>query len=666
MDVLLYLLLFSIKYYRMANIKSFILLVLLFEITSCSAQKTAVDKPAIKPIESIKLAMTPELLWQVKRVSGVSISIDGSQVIYRVSSPNVEENKFSSKLYSISINGGTPSEVSSTETIIQNKNISPDGKYKLMDKAVKINAVHGFDFHPDLQKSTAQIYTSLDYRHWDTWNDGTFNHVFYGTTNASEDNYIDILENEPYNCPQKPFGGDEDYIWNPDSKNIIYVSKKLKGTQAAQSTNTDLYQYNIETRQTNNLTESNKGYDTQPTYSVNGDLAYLSMKTDGFEADKNDIKVLYNGITTNLTAQWDESVQSYIWANDGTRLYFTAAVDGTLQLFEVDFPGKTKRMPVVQQLTKGEWDVNAILGQTGDLLVVTRVSLNRAAEIYTYHLKTQKWTQLTDVNKDLYGNVANSQTERRYVTTTDGKKMLVWVVYPPGFDKNKKYPTLLYCQGGPQSALTQFYSYRWNLHLMASQGYIVVAPNRRGMPGHGVDWNHQISKDWGGQNIQDYLSAIDDIVKEPYVDKTRLGAVGASYGGYSVFYLAGVHNKRFKTFIAHDGIFNTQSMYGTTEEMFFVNYDLGGPYWEEKNKKSYTDFNPVHHVAKWDTPIYIIQGGNDFRVPLGQGLEAYNAAQIKGIKSKFLYLPDENHWVIKPQNSLVWQREFFKWLEETL
>ncbi|MFZ1751531.1 MAG: alpha/beta fold hydrolase, partial [Saprospiraceae bacterium] len=518
----------------------------------------------------------------------------------------------------------------------------------------------------DLPKSNAQIYTTLDYRHWDAWHFGDFNHVLFGPANAPDSTYRDIMGGETYHCPQKPFGGDEDYIWSPDSKSIIYVSKKSHGTQAAQSTNTDIYQYNLATGKTLNLTESNKGYDTNPTYSSKGDMAYLSMKTDGYESDKNDLKVISNGVTTNLTSNWDESVLSYIWSNDGARIYFTAAIDGTIQIFEVDFPGLTKKLPVVQQLTKGDWDANAIIGQSGDLLVVNRVSMNRASELYTYDLKNKNWNQLTDVNKSLYEQVGKSRTERRMVMTTDQKQMLVWVVYPPDFNPSKKYPTLLYCQGGPQSALTQFYSFRWNLHLIASQGYIVVAPNRRGMPGHGVAWNEQISKDWGGQNIKDYLSAIDDVAKESYVDKSRLGAIGASYGGYSVFYLAGIHQKRFKTFIAHDGVFNTQSMYGSTEEMFFVNQDLGGPYWDEKNKKSYTDFNPITKVAQWDTPIMIIQGGKDFRIPTEQALEAFNAAQLKGIKSKLLYLPDENHWVTQPQNALVWQREFFKWLKETL
>jgi dipeptidyl aminopeptidase/acylaminoacyl peptidase len=624
------------------------------------------QKPIVAKSVETQNVMSPELMWQLGRVSPIGLSKDGKSVIYRVSTPNMDENKLSSKVYSVNINGGTSSEISDYESLINNKNISPDGKFILSDKSIKIDNVHGFDRYPDLKLSTAQVYTSLDYRHWDTWNDGHFNHVFMMATNASkDDNGVDIIKDEPFNCPTKPFGGDEDYIWHSDGNSVVYVSKKLSGTQAAQSTNTDLYQYNIKTGKTENLTESNKGYDTNPSYSQNGDLAYLSMKTDGYEADKNDIKVISKGITSNLTAHWDGTVNSFVWANDNRNIYFTAPINGTIQLFIVDFPGLTKKLPIVEQLTDGEWDITGIVGQNGNKLVLTRTSMNRAAELYTYDIETKSWSQLTDVNKKIYDTVGTSRTEKRYVTTTDGKKMLVWVVYPPNFDPTKKYPALLYCQGGPQSALTQFYSFRWNLQLMASQGYIVVAPNRRGMPGHGVEWNHQISKDWGGQNIKDYLSAIDDVSKEAFVDKSRLGAVGASYGGYSVFYLAGIHEKRFKTFIAHDGVFNTKSMYGTTEEMFFVNYDFGGPYWEGSNK-TYTDFNPINHVAKWDTPIYIIQGGKDYRVPIGQGLEAFNAAQLRGIKSKLLYLPDENHWVMKPQNSLVWQREFFQWLKETL
>ena len=359
----------------------------------------------------------------------------------------------------------------------------------------------------------------------------------------------------------------------------------------------------------------------------------------------------------------------FIWANDGKKLYFNAAVDGTIQLFEVDYPGLSKKLPTVTQLTQGDFDVADIVGQAGDKIVVARTDMNHATELYAYDTKTKQWLQLTHVNDAEYAKLKLPTYQRRYVTTTDGKKMLVWVVLPPDFDATKKYPALLYCQGGPQSAVSQFYSFRWNFQVMASQGYIVVAPNRRGMPGHGVEWNEAISKDWGGQAMKDYLSAIDDVAKEPYVDAKRLGAVGASYGGYSVFQLAGIHNGRFKTFISHAGLFDTQSMYGTTEELFFTNWDFGGAYWEKDNaaaQKMYTEFNPATYAGQWNTPILIIQGGKDYRVPEGQAMEAFQAAQLRGIKSKFLYFPDENHWILKPQNAMVWQKEFYKWLKETL
>lgn len=393
------------------------------------------------------------------------------------------------------------------------------------------------------------------------------------------------------------------------------------------------------------------------------------MKRDGYEADKNDLIVSFKGMNINLTASWDGTVDHFKWSADGKKVYFIAPIDGTKQLFEVNFPGLTKIAIQVHQITNGDFDVNDIVGFSGDNIIVTRADMNHATEIFSFHLKKKTWKQLSNVNTETYNSLALSKTERRYVTTTDGKKMLVWVILPPNFDASKKYPTLLYCQGGPQSALTQFYSFRWNFQLMAANGYVVVAPNRRGMQGHGVEWNEQISKDWGGQVMDDYLSAIDDVAKESYVDKTRLGCVGASYGGYSVFYLAGIHNNRFKTFIAHDGVYNTQSMFGTTEEVFFNNWDFGGAYWEKDNaaaQKTYTTFNPMNAVEKWNTPILIIQGGKDFRVPIGQGQEAFQAAQLRGIKSRFLYFPEENHWVLKPQNAQVWQREFYKWLKETL
>ena len=617
---------------------------------------------------SAQQTMTPELLWSLGRVSALGISKDGKSVIYKVSTPNVAENKSASKFYSIPLTGGNATELKDTEGLVKDKNLSPDGKLMLTSKEIKVEKLLGSDLHPELEKTTAQVYDGLDYRHWDTWNNGTHNHVGYHAV-ADKEGFTDIMPNEPYDSPQKPHGGDEDFIWGPEGKTIVYVCKKKAGTAYSTSTNTDLYEYNLETKQTTNLTPNNPGYDTQPAYSPQGYLTWLQMKRDGYEADKNDIIVRYNGTDLNLTAGWDGTVDSFTWSADGKKVYFLAPVDGTKQLFEVNFPGKTKIAVTVTQLTDGYFDVNSIVGFSGDNVITERADINHAQEIYSYNLKKKTWKQISTVNNSLYSNLALSKTEKRYVTTTDGKKMLVWVVLPPNFDPKKKYPALLYCQGCPQSALTQFYSFRWNFQVMAAQGYIIVAPNRRGMPGHGVQWNEQISKDWGGQVMDDYLSAIDDVAKEPYVDKARLGAVGASYGGYSVFYLAGIHNKRFKTFISHCGVFNLQSMYGTTEEVFFTNWDSGGPYWDKNNaaaQKTYTKFNPINNVDKWDTPILVIQVGSDYRVPIGQGQEAFQAAQLRGIKSRFLYFPDENHWVLKPQNAIVWQREFFRWLKETL
>ncbi|MBF7091146.1 S9 family peptidase [Flavobacterium sp. ALJ2] len=612
--------------------------------------------------------MSPELLWKLGRVTALGLSKDGKNVVYKVTTPSITEDNSQSKYYSLPVNGGKATEVSDIKTILTDKNISPNGKFLVYNEEVKIDKVLGKDFYPNLNKSDAQIYDGLDYRHWDTWNEGKFNHVFY-KENKDGATGIDLLKGENFNSPQKPFGGDEDYIWSPDSKSILYVSKKKAGTQYAISTNTDIYEYNLQTGKTINRTEDNLGYDMAPQFSPTGNLTWLQMKRDGYEADKNDIIVDFKGMKMNLTANWDGTVNSFMWSKDGKKVFFVAPIDGTKQLFEVNFPGLTKIAVNVRQITNGNYDVNDLVGFADDNIIVTRSDMNHANEIFSFNLKENTWRQLSDVNTNTYEKLTLSKTERRYVTTTDGKKMLVWVILPPNFDASKKYPTLLYCQGGPQSALTQSYSFRWNFSLMAAKGYIVVAPNRRGMPGHGVKWNEQISKDWGGQVMDDYLSAIDDVAKENYVDKTRLGCVGASYGGYSAFFLAGIHNNRFKTFIAHDGVFNTQSMFGTTEELFFNNWDFGGPYWDKNNaiaQKAYTTFNPINYVDKWNKPILIIQGGKDFRVPIGQSQEAFQAAQLRGIKSRLLYFPEENHWVLKPQNAQVWQSEFFKWLEETL
>lgn len=636
----------------MDRFRKFIMLFLIFPAVMLHAQETR---------------MTPEILWQLKRINPVGFSESGGEILYSVTIPDIERNSFDTRYYKISLTGGWPQEADQEEADRISRKLSPNGRYELFHQKVKEKPVLSSDFYPELKKSDAYVFHSLDYRHWDHWNDGRYNHVFY--TDLELGDTVDIMAGEPYYTPQSPFGGADDYVWGPDGKSIYYVSKKKEGTEYALSTDTDIYKYDLASGKTTNITEGNEGYDTNPVFSKNGKLAYLQMKTPGYEADKNDLLVLEDQVTQNLTAAWDGTVFSFTWADSGEELYFTAPTDGTIQIFKVDHPGRKKKAPMVEQISEGMFDVTGIIGEKDGKLYVTRTSMNQAAEIYSFDLMTREFQQLTFLNDAVYQKLSLPEVEKRYVTTADGKKMLVWVIFPPDFDPSKKYPTLLYAQGGPQSPLSQFYSFRWNFQLMASQGYIIVAPNRRGMPGHGVEWNEAISKDWGGLAMQDYLTAIDEVAKESYVDQERLGAVGASFGGYSVFYLAGHHAGRFKTFIAHDGVFNTRSMYGTTEELFFVNHDIGGPYWEKDNyaaQKTYQDFNPINFVKNWDTPILIIQGGRDYRVPVGQSLEAFQAAQLLGIKSELLYFPEENHWVLQPQNGLVWQKRFFEWLEKTL
>lgn len=655
--------------------------------------------------------LTPEKLWELGRVSAEGISPDGETLVYGVSNYDFDKNKSEKNLYTLvlktgkvtpftneeggeqvlqidklnnvlylfkgqlwqkNLQNGEAQQLTNYEGGLQNVKLSPDGKFILFSKPVLIKKFHSIDKYPDLPQSAVYVYDDLDYRHWDTFNDGKFNHPFV----ASYDDGVigeakDIMEGEPFYSPQMPFGGAEDFAWSPDSKSVLYVAKKAFGKSYATSTNTDIYQYDLTSGATVNLTEGREGYDTHPVFSTDGKrLSWLSMKTDGYEADKNDIIVKDNatGQTVNLTAHWDGTVNSFEWSKDGKKIYFTAPVKGTIQLFEIKVPTNlmVRSLPGIQQISDGQFDITGIVGEQKDGLIVTSTSMNRAAEVYFWSFKTRSLVAITTVNDKLYEEIAPVQIEGRFTKASDGADLFSWVIYPPDFDAGKKYPTLLYCQGGPQSAVSQFYSFRWNLQLMASQGYIVIAPNRRGMPGWGVKWNEDISRDWGGQPIRDYLAAIDDLAKEPYIDKGRVAAVGASYGGYSVFMLAGVHEGRFKSFISHCGLFDMNSWYGTTEELFFANHDLGGPYWDKANEKTYTEFNPIRHIDKWDTPILIMQGGKDYRVPIEQGLQAFQAAQLKGIKSRLVYMPDENHWVLSGHNALAWQREFFGWLAETL
>ncbi len=610
--------------------------------------------------------MTPEFLWKLGRVNPVGLSRDGKNVVYTVTTPDIAENKSKHETFVVSVNGGPSIQTFSQDSFMHNKNISPDGKYIIFNKEVKLLNVTGVDLYPELSKSNAYIFDNLNYRHWDTWEDGKFDHVFIASlVNGKPAKEKDLMPGEPFDCPQKPFGGDEDYVWSPDSKYVVYVTKKKYGKEYAVSTNSDIYQYNVETGTTKNLSQGMMGYDINPEYSKQGNLAWLSMKRDGFESDKQDLIVMMNNTRFNLTSNRDDlHVDGFKWSEDGSHIYFWAPVKATEQLFETDI----NEVPHIRAITNGEFQVSNIVGETGNALIAAKVDINHASEIFSVDKTSGEIKQLSHVNDNLYNTIGMSKAERRFIKTTDNKQMPTWIIYPPDFDPNKKYPTLLFCLGGPQGT-TPLYSFRWNFQLMAAQGYIVVAPDRRGVFGNGTKWSQDVSKDWGGQAIKDYLSAIDEISKEKFVDKDRRGCVGASYGGYSVYMLEALHNGRFKTFIAHDGVFDLRSMSGTTEELWFTNWDIGGVYWDKNNKaalKSFDKFSPSNFVDKWNTPILIVQGGKDFRVPIEQGLQAFQVAQLKGIKSRLLYLPDENHWVLAPQNAIVWQHEFFKWLSETL
>lgn len=658
--------------------------------------------------------MTPELLWSLGQVSPISISPDGNNLWFQVKHVDINDERTSTSLKQVNLNTleqqeidflGEKSFVAWTERGIYalkdgilylsnnqgkkwskitdglydvaNVTISPDGNWIAYSKKVMIKPALAKDIYTFAEKSEAKIYTDLDYRHWDKWSDGTENHIF--VKNLITGKTLDIMEGEPYTSPTKPFGGAGDFVFTPNSNQIVYVCKKKTGKEYALSTNTDLYVYDFGTGKTKNITEENLGYDVSPKFSPDGSkLAWLQMATDGYEADKNDLIIMdwETGYTRNMTGHWDATIDgNFQWSNDSERIYFNASHRGTVQAFNVSIPKNlmVRSLPPIIQISEGKFDITSIIGENKHSIIVTSTSHNYANEIFALPkreiLKGNRVSNLrgiSRVNDATYESLDLGHSELRMIKTRDGHEMGVWVIYPPNFDSSKKYPTLLYCQGGPQSGLTQFYSLRWNFQLMAANDYIIVAPNRRGMPGWGVKWNEIISGDWGGGPMNDYLDAIDALAKEPYVDNTRLGAVGASYGGYSVFMLAGIHNNRFKTFIAHNGLFDMRSWYGTTEELFFANWDIKGNYWKKPTPSAFTKYNPSNFVDRWNTPILIYQGEQDFRVPIGQGLQAFQAAQLKNIKSKLVFFPNENHWVLKPHNGLVWQKEFFSWLKETL
>ena len=651
--------------------------------------------------------MTPEALWAMGRIGGMNVSPDGKRVVYRVAYYSVPENKSNREVFVMNADGSDNKQITKTgfaeneavwikggtkiaflcnesgssqlwemnpdgtdrkrlsdyDKDIEGFAFSPDEKKVLFISQVKtVNSTA--DKYPDLDKATGVIITDLMYKHWDEWVT-TVPHPFVADFDGeSISNPVDVMEGELFESPMKPFGGIEQLAWNTTSDKIAYTSRKKTGKEYAISTNSDIYVYDLNTKQTTNITEENKGYDTNPTYSPDGkSIAWLSMERDGYEADQNRLMVmnLETGEKTFVSKDFGLNVDSYCWSADCERIYFTGVWHGESQVYQIDLANGNKITP----LTEGMYDY-ASVALLGDKLIAQRHSMSMGDEIYSIDLTGDHTvTQLTFENKHIYDQLTMGKVEERWMKTTDGKQMLTWVIYPPQFDPNKKYPTLLFCEGGPQSPVSQFWSYRWNFQIMAANDYIIVAPNRRGLPGFGLEWNEAVSGDYGGQCMKDYFTAIDEVAKEPYVNKDRLGCVGASFGGFSVYWLAGHHDKRFKAFIAHDGIFNMEMQYLETEEMWFANWDMGGAYWEKQNATAQRTFanSPHKFVDKWDTPILCIHGEKDYRILANQGMAAFNAAVLRGVPAELLIYPDENHWVLKPQNGVLWQRTFFEWLD---
>lgn len=677
---------------------------LIMGASASAAEPALIDKPAFTPTNG---QYDIDALEALGRVSAPAVSPDGKKILYGVSYESVEQNKSNLDLYVMNIDGSgvtritaTPESesgyawidggrkiafmnpvdgkmqlwvmnadgsdrkaVSSVENGIQGFLFSPDEKRVVMIGTVKYSR-EAKDIYPDLPDATGRVIDDLMYKHWDEWVT-EIPHPLIGEFNGTEvTDVVDIMQDEPYESPMKPFGGIESFAWSPDSQQLIYVSRKKTGLEYAVSTNSDLYLYDLATATTRNLTEGMMGYDTNPAYSPDGKyVAWLSMEHDGYESDKNRIFIMDmgTGAKTDLTTDWDYTADQIAWNPDGKSIYFIAAKDGVTPIFSIAL--KDKKVSVVAD---GTFDYAALAPAGKKLLISMRHSMLMPNEIVS--VEKGKVTQISNVNTELLSQLKMPTVEKRMVPTTDGKLMTTWVVYPPEFDATKQYPSILYCQGGPQQAVSQYWSYRWNLALMAAQGYIVIAPNRRGLPGFGTEWNAQISKDYGGQNMRDYFSAVDDMKRESYIDPKHIGAVGASYGGFSVYWLAGHHEGRFAAFIAHAGIFNMETQYLETEEMWFANWDMGGAYWDKNNEAAQRTFatSPHRFVDKWDTPILITHGEYDFRILASQGMMAFNAARLRGVPAEMLIFPDENHWILKPQNAIMWQRVFFRWLDRWL
>lgn len=681
--------------------------------TATLAEETdIIDRPDFKSATGI---FDIDALEALGRVSEPRVSPDGKRVLFGVSYESVPQNKSNRDLYVMNIDGTGVTRITKTaqsensavwidngtriafvyagkgsspqlwvmnadgterhaatniEGGIEGFLFSPDQSKVVLIRTVKYNRTAA-DIYPDLPKATGRVIDDLMYKHWDTWVT-EIPHPFIGAFDGQTITDLkDIMEGEPYEAPMRPFGGVESFAWSPDSKILVYTSRKKTGMEYALSTNSDLYAYNLTTGTTTNLTEGMMGYDTNPAFSPDGRyMAWLSMERDGYEADKNRLFIRDNatGQKTDLTSDWDYTIEEFVWNPNGKNIWFIAYHQGVAPIFNMEVA--THKVTTVAE---GLYDYTTLAPVDNKTIVTMRHSMLRPNEIYRIGPKTKKGVKedvaLTDINGDIFAQLTMPTIEAKKVPTTDGKEMLTWVIYPPKFDASHKYPAILYCQGGPQSAVSQFWSYRWNFALMASNGYIMIAPNRRGVPGFGTEWEEQISKDYPGQNMRDYLSAVDYMkANEPAIDPARIGATGASYGGFSVYWLAGNHDKRFAALLAHAGIFNTEAQYLETEEMWFANWDMGGAFWDKDNAVAQRTFatSPHRFVDRWDTPIMISHGEKDYRILASQGMAAFNAAKMRGIPAEMVIFPDENHWILKPQNAVMWQRLFFRWFDRWL
>ena len=652
--------------------------------------------------------MTPEMLLTMARIGGFSLSPNGKQVVYSVSLPSIQDNKAKTQLFLVNSDGsGRKALTDGTRTAISPRWIeggkriayltviegemqlvsilpdgtderqvtripggitgylySQDGKQLVYTADIKLPN-EAKDRNPDLDKISGRVITDLMYKHWDEWVE-TAPHTFVASLSQQPITQgKDLLEGELFEAPMKPHSDESDIAITPDGKGIAYASRKKTGLEYSISTNSDIYYYDLTTGTTTNLTEGMMGYDTHPSFSPDGKyMTWCSMERDGYESDLIRLFLLdrTTGEKTYLTEGFEYNVEQPTWSQDGKSIYFIACVEAESHLYELTLKNKK-----IRRITQGQMDYVGFDLQ-GTTLVAARQTMLAPTDLYRVDIKKGTATAITKENESTLAQLGDVRCEKRWMNTTNGEKMLVWVLYPANFDASKKYPSILYCQGGPQSTISQFWSYRWNPRIMAENGYIVILPNRHGVPGFGKAWNEQISGDYGGQNMRDYLTAADEMKKEPYIDPNGMGCVGASYGGFSVYWLAGHHEKRFNCFIAHAGIFNLEAQYLETEEKWFANWDMGGAPWEKSNATAQRTFATSPHlfVDKWDTPILIIHGERDYRILASQGMMAFDAARMHGVPTEMLLYPDENHWVLQPQNAVLWQRTFFRWLDRWL